>query len=278
MRLAIVVLCLGFALAGCESKVSVDLSVADAGGLDTVNLAIEGVDLLDDEGEVHALDTGFESSIDLRGLIDGQTLRLIDGAEVQNGHYTGLRLRFADDGHTVRDAEGSTSELTVSSASAFADLDTDLGEDESGQWIATLDLRFSLQRLASGYSLTPQMRGVEASRAASVSGSIDADAVEATACRQGRAAGIGVAVYLYPGTIANPADFNRSRSGPVASAPARSSDGGYVYDLPYLVPGTYTMAWTCDADDDVPDVDDALDFTLGPTFTLDEGEAQQFDL
>lgn len=279
MRLPLLVLCMVFALGGCESKVSIDLSVADTSGLDTVDLAIEGVDLLDEDGEVHALDTDVESPIDVRDLVDGQILRLIESAEVQNGHYTGLRLRFADSGHSVRDADGSTGDVTVQSSSAFADLDADLGEDETGEWVATLDLRFSLQRLSSGdYTLTPQTRAVDASLAASVSGSIDSDAVNASSCRQGRAAAVGVAVYLYAGTATDPTDFNSTRSGPVASAPARASGSSYVYDVPYLVPGTYTMAWTCEADTDVPDADDALDFTLGSTFTLGEGEAQQFDL
>ena len=47
---------LALLLTGCEARVSVDLAASGHGSTDEVNLAIDGVDLLDEDGSNHELD------------------------------------------------------------------------------------------------------------------------------------------------------------------------------------------------------------------------------
>lgn len=270
-------LCL--ALAACEARVNVELGTADLDGASAVRVALEGVDLLDQNGELHTLDHGSDTVLDLRDLIDGQSLALVDSTEVEATRYTGIRLRFADSGHRIELEDGTEAALTIDSTADFADLDVDIGEDETATVLATLDLRFSLQRdSASGtYTLTPVLRAIDADSAASLTGIVDAAAVEAASCRQGRDAGAGVAVYLFDRDAASLIDYRRDRSGPIASARVQSIGSSYSYDLANLAAGAYTLAWTCEADTDAPDADNGLSFRSSVLITLAAGEAQVID-
>lgn len=270
-------LCL--ALAACEASVNVELGTTDLDGASAVRVTLEGVDLLDQNGELHALDHGSDDVLDLRELIDGQSLALVDSKEVEATRYTGIRLRFADSGHRIELEDGTEAAMTIDSTAAFADLDVDIGEDDTATVLATLDLRFSLQRdSASGtYTLTPVLRAIDADSAASLSGIVDAAAVEAASCRQGRDAGAGVAVYLFDRDADSLIDYRSGRDGPIASARVKSTGSSYYYDLPNLAPGNYTLAWTCEADADAPDSDDGLSFRSSALITLSVGEAQVLD-
>lgn len=274
-RLALPWLCL--ALAACEARVNVELGTTDLDGVSAVRVALEGVDLLDQNGELRTLDSGSDDVFDLRDLTDGQSLVLIDSAEIEATSYTGIRLRFADSGHRIELEDGTEAALSIDSTAAFADLDVEVGEDETATVLATLDLRFSLQQDSGTYTLTPVLRAIDADSAASLSGTVNADAVEAASCRQGRVVGAGVAVYLFDRDADSLIDYRRDRSGPIASARVQSSGSAYFYDLPNLAPGAYTLAWTCEADADAPDTDDGLSFQSSAPVTLTAGEAQVLD-
>lgn len=266
-------------LVACDSRVNVELGTSDLDGVSAVRVALEGADLLDEDGQLHALDRGSNEIIDLRDLVGGLSLSLIDSAKVETGRYTGLRLRFADSGHHVELEDGTQASLSIESTGAFSDLDVNVGEDDTETVLASLDLSFSLQHDAGvgTYTLHPVLRAIDAGTAASLSGTVDTDEVEAASCRQGRATGTGVAVYLFEHDADALIDYQRGRSGPIASARVQSTGSAYYYDLPNLEPGDYTLAWTCDADADAPDTDDALSFRSSTLVTLSDGEGQVVD-
>lgn len=269
---------LGALLAACEARVDIDLATTDLDGLSEVNVRLEGVDLLDADGDLHSLDANQDAPVELRALAGGQTLTLIESAEVDEGHYTGLRLRFADSGHEVVRDDGTRETLTPESVESFADIDLDVDEDQTASLVATLELRFSLQREDDGeYTLHQVLHAVEADRAASVGGSLDPAEVESSDCTQDRDVGTGVAVYLFPQGLDSPTDYVDGRSGPIASARVSATGTGYGFDLPYLHAGTYTLAWTCEADDDLRASDETLDFHDAVSVTVDEGEAEIVD-
>jgi hypothetical protein len=65
-------------------------------------------------------------------------------------------------------------------------------------------------------------------------------------------------VYLYNGTVTNPEDMDSAASGdprqPIASkVPVATSMPPYYYQFTFLAPGTYTVAFTCQAAQDNPD-------------------------
>ena len=267
------------ALSGCESGVSLDLSVADSSGLDSVNISIESADLLAEDGELYSLTSAAASLVELRDLIDGALLTLSNEQEVASTSYKGFRLDFGDADGLVRLSDGREAALSANVLTEFADISFDLDEDESVRLIAVLDLRFSLYGDAdSGYTLNPWLRVVDTDRASSISGKLDAAAVESTSCMAGRQPGEGVAVYLYRGEVDTLLDFATGLSGPFASAPVRTSSASYVYDLPYLPAGTYTLGWTCAGDSDNPEIRDGLLIEHGSTLTLEDNEAVIIDL
>lgn len=267
--------CLCFLLAACEARVNVELGAADLDGASAVLVALDGVDLLDEGGDLHTLSGGSNDAVDLRTLVNGSTQLLIDSAEVDVDRYTGLRLRFADSGHSVELDDGTQATLTIESAASFADIDVKVDEGETATVLSTLDLRFSLQReSASGaYTLIQVLRAIDTGSATSLSGTLDADAVESEVCRQGRVAAAGVAVYLFDRDADALVDYRRGLSGPIASARVQPSGTSYFYDLPNLAPGDYTLAWTCEADVDAPDTDDDVSFQSSTQLTLSAGEA-----
>ena len=267
------------ALSACESGVSLDLSVADSSGLDSVNVNIEGADLLAEDGELYSLPSAAASLVELRDLIDGEVLTLSNEQEVESTRYTGLRLDLGDTDGAVLLNDGREAALSANVLTDFADISFDLDEGESIRLIAVLDLRFSLYGDAdSGYTLNPWLRVVDANRASSISGKLDTAAVESASCTAGRQAGEGVAVYLYRGEVDALLDFATGLSGPFASAPVRISSTGYAYDLPYLPTGTYTLGWTCTGNSDNPETRDGLQIEQGPTLTLEANEAAIVDL
>jgi hypothetical protein len=76
--------------------------------------------------------------------------------------------------------------------------------------------------------------------------------------------GIGNVVYIYDGLDADPFDIDGTDPEPLATADvAQNTDGDYVYRV-VLMPGDYTVAFTCEGGDDLPESTEALVF-LAPT-------------
>jgi hypothetical protein len=75
-------------------------------------------------------------------------------------------------------------------------------------------------------------------------------------------------VYLYSGTVTAPEDMNSTAAAtdtnqPLASkVPVATSQPPYYYQFVFLQPGSYTVAFTCQAALDNPDqADSAVKFT-----------------
>jgi hypothetical protein len=84
-------------------------------------------------------------------------------------------------------------------------------------------------------------------------------------------------VYLYEGASVMPDDIYNPQDDSEDSAPevdplvtttaTSNGSGGYDYYIGYVEAGTYTAAFTCDADD--PEVDENLDENMQPVDGLD---------
>jgi hypothetical protein len=79
-------------------------------------------------------------------------------------------------------------------------------------------------------------------------------------------------VYLFNGTVTAPEDMNSTAATtdanqPISSkAPVPDSQPPYYYQFTFLPPGTYTLAFTCQAAQDNPDQADAV-VTFNPITT-----------
>ncbi|WP_299693066.1 DUF4382 domain-containing protein [Hydrocarboniphaga sp.] len=272
------------ALSGCEAKITVDLAAAKYGDADQVNLMIDGVDLLDEDGSNHELDSSIDNPVNVLDYTDGDTTTLIDGAKIAQGRYTGLRLRFADSGSALVTSDGAEYPIDVGSGLSYADMDAELGDKDSTERLVVLETRFSLYpstSVSGHYTLTPVLRVVYTDRSGSIDGTVDEALVRSSACQQSRTLGTGVAVYAFSGANVTPQDYVQNQgSSPVASADVvvSSDSTTFSYSFPALTAGDYTLAVTCNADSENPTTNDGLTFLATASVVLGEGESETVTL
>lgn len=272
-------------LGGCEAKLGADLAVsAPAATIKSVTLAIPEVDFEDSDGAVHSFDTERSDAFDTLQHYsdddtgnDADTFKLFSDNDAK-GDYVAIRPRFDVGDAAVIDSSGTQYPLTLAAQPDYQSYPLDVGNDDSANLVLTLELPFSLiDQVASGggYELQPVLRIADVDTAGTISGSIATALVQASGCRNGRSAGSGVAAYLYAGSGVTPTDYFRSDAvvnvnQPLAAAFVHYSadDDAYDFEIDNVAPDTYTVAWTCQADAEQPDVDDGLVFQDSETVTV----------
>lgn len=280
-RLRIVLAAAALLLSACEGELVVDLTDAPIDGASRVELAVSSVELLGSDGDTTTIDSEHTDSFDMLDYRDGERLRLVSADGELDGSYIGLRVRFDDDDAYVR-MDGESVPIELLSAGEYADVDLSVDDNSSTSLVVDLDLRFSLidQVDALGvYQMVPVIRVIDADSAGSIEGTIDADEISDSDCRSGRDLGAGVAVYAYEGAGVTPSDYYddstvTNLAQPIGSADVAYDDDGdaWTYRFHYVAPGSYTVAWTCEADDEQPREDDGLLFRASADVSV--GEAQ----
>lgn len=281
-------------LSGCESKLGADLGVSPpAATVRAVRLAIPYVDFEDSDGAVHSFDTDRAAAFDTLQHYsddddgnDADTYKLFSDNDAK-GDYVAIRPRFDVSDATVTDSSGTQYPLTLAAQPDYQSYALDVGKDDSASLVLTLELPFSLiNQVGSGggYELQPVIRVARVDTAGTISGTIATGLVQASACRNGRTAGTGVAAYLYTGSGVTPTDYFRTDTAvnikqPVAAAFVQYSadDDAYDFEIDNVAPDTYTIAWTCQADAEQPDVDDGLTFQDSETVTVSSSATSTVD-
>ena len=263
------------ALCGCESHITVDLTDGPTDGVQAVVLDITHVALLTDGGGTVRLAAA--GPVDLLAFRNGETFRLVGPREVSPGRYVGVALDFAAGGSFATLDDGSDVTINTPATRTFADIDIVIEDWESERLVIDLNLRFSLVDTGAGsYDLVPVVRAEHPDLSGTLTGVVSPAIVESTACLAGRPAGTGVAVYAFEGSGVTPADY-AGQAGLIAADDVEfdPSFGEYRYQLHFLPPGDYTLALTCQADQDEPMTDDALTFEASAsTFVVGAGTVQ----
>ncbi len=249
------------------------LSVGDAplDGATHVVVVFTGVELTGDSGNTVTITFPQPKSIDLLTQSGTASAVLFD-QPIQAGSYGQIRLLVQADGtgnnSYVQLADGSMHGLWVpSGAQTGLKLVSGFTVPASGVVDYTID--FDLRQAitcppgqAPACILKPVERLVDNTSVGNIQGQITSTLP--TGCTPG--------VYLYNGTVAKPEDMNTSAAAgdpnqPIASkVPVANSTPPYYYQFTFLPPGTYTVAFTCQAAADNPDQADAS-VTLVPVGT-----------
>jgi hypothetical protein len=203
-------------------------------------------------------------SIDLLALQGTLSQPLLEAVETPEGEYTQIRLHVNAEFDSTQDSyidlsDGSREELRVPSGTLK--LNSPFTVD-AGTADAVYTIDFDLRKAVvnpvgqPGHFLRPSLRLVQNLNVRSISGTVDADLLTtppATDCSSGNA------VYAYSGADATVDDVG-SANEPVASALVALDDtsGEFVYELGFMNAGEYTLAFTCQADQDFA-ADDADD-------------------
>lgn len=286
-RRALVLSALGAAivLSGCQAQLETDLAVSPAGPTITaVSLAIPDVDFEDSDAAVHSFDTERSDAFDVLQHYsdddagnDADTFKLFSDNSAK-GDYVAVRAQFDVSNASVTTRDGTQYPLSLVAQPDDQHYALNVGKNDKANLILTLELSFSLIDDTSGsggYQLQPVIRVARSDTEGTISGTIATSVVQASACRAGRSAGVGVAAYLYDGSGVTPTDYFRSDTlvnvkQPIAAAFVQYSatTDAYAFEIDHIVPGTYTIAWTCQADNENPIADDQLVFNNSADATV----------
>jgi hypothetical protein len=252
---------LGLLLGGCDGTLTADLATdppADT-SIRSVQVNLLGLDLRKSDGTTATLEFNSGELVDLLDLRDGDPMRLFTNEDLPVGSYTGVRLLFDEDeaDNAVTNSDGDIPLVLAEGSYAAVEFSVEDQESSTEKLSLMLDLRQSLSydKSKNKYTLTPQLRSVSSDDAARIEG------VVTVACPLGTALVPGEAVYLFAGTNVSPDDLDGAKAEPFATTRvARSATTALVYSLRFLPAGDYTLAFTCNGDEDELAVDDALLF------------------
>ena len=264
---------LGLLLGGCDGTLTADLATdppADT-AIRSVQVNLRGLDLRKSDGTAAMLEFNSGELVDLLDLRDGDPLRLFTNEDLPVGSYTGVRLRFDEDEgeNAVTDSDGDIPLVLAEGAYATVDFSVEDQKSSTEKLSLMLDLRQSLsyEKARNRYTLTPVLRSVSTDDAARIEG------VVTVVCPLGTLLVPGEAAYLFAGKDVSPDDLDSAGVEPFATTSVeRSATTALVYSLRFLPAGDYTLALTCNGNDDVLGVDDDLRFRNVSNVSVDKGE------
>jgi len=282
---------------------------------DRLALVPEGEEENEDSHESFDVDPAI--TVDLLDLRDGKTEVLLDDIDVPAGEYEQIRLFLIDDWDErggaceqsnptscVQDDEGdhglfvpgnqpqsnSPKRKPLKLVSGFT-----VTAGGSTDFVIDFELRKALTDPQNDdwFFLRPAIRLIDKAETGTIEGRVSDTLVMQDKCTDSTGES-GSAVYLYETANATPGDvFVNKNNGesqraedaeeadPVATADVRFDDdaGEFRYTLAFVQAkeSDYTVAFSCQAGDDDPNADDAIDFDEQHNVPVNEGETTMQD-
>lgn len=296
-------------LAGCggssgnddaTGQVSFSMTDAPVDDVDQVVIAMTEFELKPADGEafrVAVIPSEGETyrALDLLAFTNGQSALLIDGEEVPAGEYEWLRIYFDEDASFVVENDGGLYPVFIPSGaqtgyklvSGFT-----VPVNDSVAYVLDFDVRKSL-RLPPGlggpngedrtYLLQPTVRIMNAEETGGVEGTVGD---ELLALNNPETCAGGDVVYAFEGHDVDPLAADAPLVTDVVELNIET--GASEYNLAYLLPGDYTLAFSCSASLDdgetyppeppAEPTDPAFGFSEQINVTVVSGEVKQCDI
>lgn len=262
------------ACGGGSGSAQMKMSVADVpvDGAEAVVVKFTGIELTADNGSPVTINFPQPKAIDLLNDSGTASAVLFD-QPIPSGTYGQIRLMVVADGDPnnsyITLSDGSMHGLQVPSGSETGlKLVSGFTVPSSGVVDYTID--FDLRKAitcpggqAPVCTLKPAERLVDDTAVGNIQGAVSNTLVPA-GCTPG--------VYLYNGAVTAPQDMNSTAPAgdtnqPLSSrVPVATSQPPFYYQFTFLSPGTYTVAFTCQASQDNPDQADST-VTFSPVKT-----------
>lgn len=271
-------------------KGTLSVAITDAPVDEVSEVVVEFTAITIQPADGDAIEFVFDApkSIDLLSLTDGTVDYLIEDESLNAGEYRSMRLAVNAEFDDVFDsyvimADGRQLELRVpSGAQSGLKINKPFTVTSNGEssFVLDWDLRRSLTdpQGQPGLKLNPVLRIIDMAQFGTLAGSVATSLVESTACTNDLAADTGNAVYIFAGLDQAADDASGGASDPVATATvSQAQDGSYGYSATFLSPGDYSVAFTCQASDDDPEVDETIEFTDGGNVAISNGETTTLD-
>ena len=201
-------------------------------------------------------------SIDLLSQQGASSEPLLVNHPLSAGHYNWMRLNVITD-QTTTDSyieleDGSQHPLYVPSGDETG-LKLNQGFDIADGGATTFTIDFDLRRSvlspnknSQAYKLKPTLRIVSNNNVGHVSGTVGSVSLNHADCTAS-----DYAVYVFAGDNVTPDDIDGIDAEPVSTA---LLSGSYEYAVGFLNKGDYTLAFTCQANDDDSETNDVISF------------------
>lgn len=252
-------------------------------GVEEIWIEVDGITLKPANGPQQEFLFGTQKTFNLKALTNGKTEVMFEQL-VAAGEYNWMKLHVnADDGvrdSYVVDELGAEFELRVPPDRLKLGNHFVVTQGGTSSFVIEWNLRMGLTNPVGqpGYKLQPSLRITDMTQHGTIAGTVGTELLTHTDCTSDNSnTGAGNVVYVFEGDV-TPDDIG-SKAGPLTTADVRLDDNGeQAYSVPFLSPGLYTVAFTCQAADDVipdegePDADNAIVFTPGQNATVSHGE------
>ena len=247
-----------------------------------VNVQFTGVTLKPASGDEIEIIFDAPKDFDLLTLTGGLTAELLSDTEVPAGGYNWVRLAVNAEFDNVFDSyamksTGEEIELRVPGGSQSG-LKLVSGftvtENQSTHLVIDWDLRKALSDPLGqpGFHLRPALRVTDMALFGALSGTVAEALVTDADCSNDLVAQTGNAVYVYNGMTDTPGDIGDAENDPFTTATVMQDEAGaHTYEVNFLSVGGYTAAFTCQANDDLSDMDDTIVFSAPQSFVIDDG-------
>jgi hypothetical protein len=268
---------------------SLQLTDASVDEVAEIWVQFTGVRLKPQSGEVIEIPFTAPLRVDMLTLTDGNTESLLNGETVPAGTYNWIELQVEAEFDSVYDSYvmtdiGGQEEIHVPSGSQTGlrlVSPFTITANQETSFLIDWDMRLGLVNApgqTSGYLLRPAFRIIDLTEYGTLSGTVADSLVNDASCTNDPSADTGNAVYIYDefdSSVQDPDDIGGAAGPtPVATATVKQADNGlYTYQV-ILSPGAYTVAFTCQAGDDLVDSDQDIAFALpvDPDVTIAHGD------
>ncbi|HLW73567.1 MAG TPA: DUF4382 domain-containing protein [Gammaproteobacteria bacterium] len=251
---------------GGSSTSGLNLFITDApiDEATAVNISFARIQLTGPDVTPQTLTLSQAASVDLYQLQGGVTATIVSDLQIKPGNYTGLSITIAadpinaqssitlpDGTHILYLPKGVSPTVTMP-------IDFSLASGGTVNMVIDFDLRRSIiqdPNDSTKYLLIPSARAVQIPLSGTLTGSIAASLITC----------LTPAVYIYQGDV-TPTDENiNAPAGSVQPftttlAGLNQTTGVYNFTAGFLPPGTYTVAFTCQASLDVVNQANTISF------------------
>lgn len=258
-------------------RMSLRVTDAPTDSAEKVVVVFTGVTLQAEDGERTEFQFEESKEIDLLALQGENSAPLLEEVTLEAGEYEWIRLHVAAE-ENVSDSyieiDGAQHDLSVPSGSQTG-LKLVNGftvpENDTADFTLDFDLRKGVVHNANGYLLKPVVRMVDNTTDGEIEGTVDSAVITAECA---------AAVYVYAGADVTPSDLGGEGAEPLITKFIDTRATGvteYNFELAFLATGEYTLAFTCEANRDEIDTEDALNWLGVHTVTVTADETTTVD-
>jgi hypothetical protein len=254
---------------------TLNLGIKDApvDGAEHVYVSVKSVAIHSAKNEDVLFEFDPAEKIDLLDYQDESRFMLLDNEEMAAGDYQWVRLDVATEGDqdSYIVINGAEYELTIpSEAQSGLKLVSGFTMPANGSTDFTIDfdLRKSVTQTQQGqtveYKLRPALRLVDSVEVGNISGTVSSTLLSDAACTSGNF------VYVYEGAGTETKDISGTSTDPVLTVPVKlNQNQEYEYKASYLMAGEYTVALTCQGNDDNPETMEDIVFSEAADVTVE---------